>query len=154
MPNRATRRAAERLALKAARQTAALESENPSAAAVAPSHPVAEPVFAAPMPEPRPEPSAARLAANRANAQHSTGPTSAQGKAFSSLNAVKTGLTGRTVVLPSDDALAYQNHMLAYQNELKPVGAQESDLVASVANGMWRLNAFPALNKTSSPRAT
>ncbi|MBV9938821.1 MAG: hypothetical protein JO150_09975 [Acidobacteriaceae bacterium] len=39
-----------------------------------------------------------RLAANRANAQWSTGPQTPEGKAKSSLNAVKTGLTGRTVL--------------------------------------------------------
>src|SRR4051812_41110289 len=41
-----------------------------------------------------------RLAANRANARRST----EAGKATSSLNAVKTGLTGRTVLLPHEDA--------------------------------------------------
>ena len=46
----------------------------------------------------------AQVHANRANAQLSTGPSSASGKAKSSLNAVKTGLTGRTVLLPGDDA--------------------------------------------------
>ena len=49
-----------------------------------------------------------RLAANRANAQLSTGPTSLAGKAKSSLNAVKTGLTGRTVLLPTEDAVLYE----------------------------------------------
>jgi len=39
----------------------------------------------------------AKLNANRANAQLSTGPTTAQGKAKACLNAVKTALTGRTV---------------------------------------------------------
>src|SRR5919199_1477139 len=52
-----------------------------------------------------------RLAANRANALLSTGPRTPQGKAKSSLNAVKTGLTGRTVLLPSDDAAVYQVHV-------------------------------------------
>jgi hypothetical protein len=33
---------------------------------------------------------------DRANSQHSTGPRSDEGKAKSSLNAIKTGLTGRT----------------------------------------------------------
>ncbi|MGA8598820.1 MAG: hypothetical protein WB676_29225 [Bryobacteraceae bacterium] len=50
---------------------------------------------------------AAQIAANQANAQLSTGPTSETGKAKSSLNAVKTGLTGRTVLLPGDDAAIY-----------------------------------------------
>jgi hypothetical protein len=136
MSNRAIRRAAERLALKAARQSAAFEAPNSPAAAAPLSQPVAEPVA---------EPSAARLAANRANAQFSSGPRSPEGKAVSSLNAVKTGLTGRTVVLPSDDAAAYQRHILAYEQELKPVGAQESDLVQSVANGTWRLQRIACL---------
>jgi hypothetical protein len=38
----------------------------------------------------------AQIEANQRNAQFSTGPTSEAGKAKSSLNAVKTGLTGRT----------------------------------------------------------
>src|SRR5882757_3801626 len=48
-------------------------------------------------------PSEACLEANRANAQLSTGPRSENGKAKSSLNAVKTALTGSTVLLPADD---------------------------------------------------
>ena len=47
---------------------------------------------------------AAQIAANQKNSQLSTGPTSEAGKAKSSLNAVKSGLTGRTVLLPTDDA--------------------------------------------------
>jgi len=41
-----------------------------------------------------------QLAANRANAQLSAGPTSSEGNAKISHNALKTGLTGRTVLLP------------------------------------------------------
>jgi hypothetical protein len=107
---------------------------------------MAEPL-AEPIGEPTPEPSPARVAANRVNAQRSTGPITAEGKAKVSLNAVKTALTGRTVVLPSDDAAAYQSHMLAYQNEFNPVGAQETDLVASVANSMWRLQRIACLEQ-------
>lgn len=133
MSARAIRRAAERLALKAARQATATPLSQPVA------EPLSEPSVS--------ELSAARLAANRANAQHSTGPSSAAGKAASSLNAVKTGLTGRTVVLPSESAAEYQRHMLDYQKELNPVGAQESDLVQSVANSMWRLQRISCLEQ-------
>lgn len=53
----------------------------------------------------------AQIAANRANSKLSTGPKSEETKQKSSLNAVKTGLTGRTVLLPSDGAIAYQAHI-------------------------------------------
>jgi hypothetical protein len=66
-------------------------------------------------------PSASQIAANQRNAQLSTGPTSETGKAKSSLNAVKTALTGRTVLLPSDDAAEYERHISAYEKELQPV---------------------------------
>jgi hypothetical protein len=58
------------------------------------------------------ETSEASINANRANAQSSTGPTSATGKAKASLNALKTGPTGVTVLLPSDDAEPTNPHPL------------------------------------------
>jgi len=89
--------------------------------------------------------SEAKLAANRANAQLSSGPRTAAGKAVSSMNAVKTGLTGRTVLLPSDDAEAYWNLLAAYENEFKPVGLRECELVQSLADTQWRLQRIPGL---------
>jgi hypothetical protein len=78
--------------------------------------------------------SSQRLAANRANAQLSCGPKTPEGKAKSSLNAVKTGLTGRTVLLPSEDAEAYETHLLSYWEEFDPVGVRETQLVQSLAD--------------------
>jgi hypothetical protein len=89
--------------------------------------------------------SAAQVAANRANAQLSTGPKTPEGKAIASLNAVKTALTGRTVLLPGDDAAEYERYIRAYEDELKPVGQRESDLVQSIADTAWRLRRIPAL---------
>ncbi|MBV9227410.1 MAG: hypothetical protein JOY85_25520 [Acidobacteriaceae bacterium] len=86
-----------------------------------------------------------RLAANRANAQLSTGPTTPGGKAKASLNAVKTGLTGRTVLLPSEDAEAYETHLLQYLERFAPVGNRETELVQSLADAQWRLNRIPGL---------
>src|SRR4051794_16074537 len=89
--------------------------------------------------------SSARLEANRANAQLSTGPRSEEGKRKSSLNAVKTALTGVTVLLPTDDAAEYQRHIARYEKEFQPVGIEESELVQSLADISWRLRRIPAL---------
>ncbi len=84
-------------------------------------------------------PSPERLAANRANAQHSTGPTSPEGKAKSSFNAVKTGLTGQTVLLSTDDAIAYQQHLDRHFKQYAPINDEEHTLVQFIADAEWRL---------------
>ena len=89
--------------------------------------------------------SSQRLAANRANAQLSTGAKTPEGKAICSRNAVKTGLTGRTVLLPSEEADAYETHLLHYLEEFQPVGIRETQLVQNLADTQWRLNRIPNL---------
>jgi hypothetical protein len=87
----------------------------------------------------------AQIAANQKNAQLSTGPVSPEGKAKSSLNAVKTGLTGRTVLLPGDDAAAYEAHVASFFTRYEPTGDEERNLVQSLADTEWRLLRIPAL---------
>ncbi len=87
----------------------------------------------------------AQTKANQKNAQLSTGPTSSTGKAKSSLNAVKTGLTGRTVLLPGDDAEAYQKHVASFFDRWKPEADDQRNLVQSLADTEWRLLRIPAL---------
>jgi hypothetical protein len=106
------------------------------------SHPLPT-AASAPAPESHAISEAKRLA-NAADAQLSTGPTSPEGKAKSSLNALKTGLTGRTVLLPTEDAVAYQQHV-SDEKELRPAGQRECDLVQSIADASWRLQRIPAL---------
>ncbi|MBV9306242.1 MAG: hypothetical protein JOZ45_08895 [Acidobacteriaceae bacterium] len=87
-----------------------------------------------------------RLTANRANAQWSTGPTTPEGKAKSSVNAVKTGLTGRTILLADEEeAAAYEAHVQRFQQEFQPVGDRETTLVQSLADTQWRLQSIPGL---------
>src|SRR5579875_710988 len=88
---------------------------------------------------------AERKAANRANAQSSTGPKTEQGKAISSQNALKTALTGRTVLLPTDDRARYQQHLTHYFHFWKPVGEHECALVQLIADTWWRLLRIPCL---------
>jgi hypothetical protein len=88
---------------------------------------------------------AAQVAANLANAQASTGPKSEEGKKRSSLNALKTGLTGRTILMPGDDVQAYQDHVCRFIDEFAPATAREEELVQSLADTRWRLLRIPAL---------
>jgi hypothetical protein len=86
-----------------------------------------------------------QIAANRTNAQLSTGPTSSEGKVKVSHNALKTGLTGRTVILPSDDIAAYEQHVASTFAEWKPQTDREQALVQSIADTDWRLLRIPTL---------
>jgi hypothetical protein len=88
---------------------------------------------------------AAQIAANQRNALLSTGPSSEAGKTKSSLNAVKTGLTGRTVLLPDDDAALYEAHVSQFMLRYEPAADDERNLVQSLADTEWRLLRIPSL---------
>src|SRR5258708_6204217 len=88
---------------------------------------------------------AAQIAANQRNAQLSTGPTSEFGKSRSVLNAVKTGLTGRTVLLPCDDVALYEAHVSRFIKHHQSAGEDECDFVQSLADTEWRLLRIPSL---------
>ncbi len=89
--------------------------------------------------------SAKQVEANRANALLSSGPTSSQGKAKVAHNALKTGLTGRTVLLPSDDVAAYQAHTERTFKLWSPEADEEKRLTQSLADTLWRLERVPSL---------
>jgi hypothetical protein len=160
MSSRSLRRAAAHRVLKAAQkaarkasalQPAAVASEEiNSPETLAPESLAAETTTEestpAPIPaEPPNAPSEAQLAANRANALKSTGPRTPDGKSKVSLNAVKSALTGRTVVLPSDDAALYQAHLRAFEKICAPVGHLEACLTQTLADTQWRLDRIHAL---------
>ena len=90
-------------------------------------------------------PSEARLLANRANSQLSTGPRTPEGRAKSSRNAVTTALTGRTVLLPTDDVDLYERHLDSFFQEFDPIGVRETALVQSLADHAWRLERIVGL---------
>jgi hypothetical protein len=89
--------------------------------------------------------SSAQIAANQANAQYSTGAKTQEGKAISSRNALKTGLTGHTILLPTDDAQLYEEHLLGYADLFEPEGDRETELVQSIADCRWRIARIPGL---------
>ena len=84
--------------------------------------------------------SAIQIETNRANAQHSTGPRTDDGKQRSSLNAVRHGLTGQTIVMPHEDMQAYLAHCQNYAQEWQPAGVTEMHIVQSIADTQWRLH--------------
>src|SRR5277367_2150388 len=86
-----------------------------------------------------------RIEINQANAKHSTGPKTEAGKHRSSLNALRHGLTGQIIVLPSDDLEAYQRHVESFTTEYHPKGATESNLVQILADNVWRQHRVAAL---------
>jgi hypothetical protein len=54
--------------------------------------------------------------------------------------ALKTGPTGRTVLLPSEDAASFEAHVKSYFDEYQPEGIREEELVQSLAETRWRIN--------------
>jgi hypothetical protein len=82
---------------------------------------------------------------NRANSQHSTGLKTAAGKQRCSLNALRHGLTGQIVVMPTEDLQAYQSHLKSFTDEYHPQGATEAHLVQALADAFWRLSRVAAL---------
>lgn len=87
----------------------------------------------------------AQHAANKANAQKSTGPRTPEGKARAKMNALRHGMTGQFYVLSDADRsayLAYETNILA---ALAPVGDYERDLAISITQNRWRLHRARAM---------
>ena len=78
-------------------------------------------------------------AANQANARHSTGPKTSEGKAVVRFNALRHGLLTRDVVLPGEDADAFEDLWNQVRGQLSPQGPIEEFYVNRVVNAMWRL---------------
>jgi hypothetical protein len=81
----------------------------------------------------------AKLNANRANAQHSTGPKTEAGKLASSRNSLKHGLTSKQVVVPGEDSAAYDELRRELHDDFAPANTAEATLVDQIAEHTWRL---------------
>lgn len=88
-----------------------------------------------------------QLAANRANAQKSTGPRSVDGKQRSRLNATRHGLAGHVTVLPDEDREAFNNFASKIVESFAPADANESQLAHCYASYMWRINRAAAIEE-------
>lgn len=82
--------------------------------------------------------SAAKRAANAANAQHSTGPRTEAGRATSSQNAVKSGLFSTSDFIRPGEEPLYTELDEALRADLAPEGQLEYHLVDEIRRAMWR----------------
>jgi hypothetical protein len=74
-------------------------------------------------------PSSAQIAANRRNAQMSTGPRTPSGKAASCMNAMQSGLYANSLVIRGERADELDRLSAQYHRVFRPVTARERDLV-------------------------
>ena len=74
------------------------------------------------------------------NNNGSTGPKTAEGKARSSRNAVKHGLSSPNPVIGIEDRPAFEAMLDAYMRDWKPAGETETSYVKRAATAMWRYN--------------
>jgi len=81
----------------------------------------------------------AQILANQSNAQKSTGPKTAEGKATVAKNATKHGLFARKDVVISENQAAFDALREEMFTELAPVGAMEAILAERIVSLTWRL---------------
>ena len=79
-----------------------------------------------------------RIAANRRNAQKSTGPRTPEGKAVCSQNAFRYRHLADTVLLACEDRKNFIRRCRRLHGELQPVGPVETALVNEMVAVLWR----------------
>ena len=80
-----------------------------------------------------------QTAANRLNAQKSTGPKTPEGRAAVRLNGVTHGLTAETIVLKGESQADFTNLFDSLEAEHAPTSPTEEALVVQLAMATWRL---------------
>jgi hypothetical protein len=79
----------------------------------------------------------AQIAANRANSQKSTGPTSTEGKAKSSLNHLSHGFASSTKLIDGEDPEELKALHYSLLDELQPATVVETILVEKMSQNQW-----------------
>jgi len=83
-----------------------------------------------------------QIAANRANAQKSTGPRTPEGRATSKLNALKHGILSREVLVgglhAKEKRREFEKLQQQFHEDWQPVGVTEAMLVDQMVTAHWR----------------
>ena len=82
-------------------------------------------------------PTEAQINANRLNAQKSTGPTSPEGKAISSLNALKSGINAWSHIIPGEDPAELEALTAAFVLHFHPADPNQLALVDTLISAEW-----------------
>ena len=86
-----------------------------------------------------------QLAANRRNSQKSTGPRSAEGKARSSMNALKTGIDAQSQLIRGEEPAALEELVTEYHGRFRPTTPEQRMLVDTLVDCEWLLRRFRAV---------
>jgi vacuolar-type H+-ATPase subunit I/STV1 len=81
-----------------------------------------------------------QMIANRENAQHSTGPRTAEGKAAASRNHSTHGLTARGLIIRPDQQADFDAHAAGLRSSLVPTGELQELLFARILESSWNLH--------------
>jgi hypothetical protein len=68
----------------------------------------------------------------------STGPRTPEGKAASSMNALKHGLTAKTALIPGEDPEEFRDFVWSMVQDLAPRGPVQAELAQRIAVLMWK----------------
>ena len=80
-----------------------------------------------------------QIEANRRNSQKSTGPRSVEGKAVSRFNALKTGITAKSMVITGEDPAELDALAAEYHCQFQASTALERFLVDALVSADWQL---------------
>ena len=80
-----------------------------------------------------------QIEANRLNAQKSTGPRSLEGKAASSMNALKSGIHAQSLIIRGESAEELQALTAEYYGHWQPATPQERLWLDALIRGEWLL---------------
>jgi hypothetical protein len=86
-----------------------------------------------------------QIAANRINAENSTGPKTPEGKAKTRLNAKRDGITGQVLTLSDEDRPIFERLKAELIADLAPKTVMELKLANSIAWDTWRLDHLRAV---------
>ena len=89
--------------------------------------------------------SAKQLAANRANAEKSTGPRTEAGKRIARMNSTTHGLSGHTVLKTPEQDATYKTYYHRLMPDLAPANAIEQDFAERIVHDSWRIHRASAI---------